>query len=105
MNAHDILKAARAKIERPECWTQDVFARDTKGDRVHALSPNAVCWCSIGACVAVASANPPNDLSYRIALDALAGVTGVAEISDFNDTHTHAEVLAAFDKAIEATAP
>lgn len=102
MNTHEILKAARAKIERPECWTQDVFARDRSGDCVHVLSPNAVCWCSVGACKAVVVA----DFNYFCAaLDALADAMGTPEVADFNDTHTHAEVLGAFDKAIEATAP
>jgi hypothetical protein len=30
-------------------WTQGDFARDHNGNSVHFSSPNAVCWCAVGA--------------------------------------------------------
>jgi len=35
------------------------------------------------------------------AIYAFTVANGISHIPDFNDTHTHAEVMAAFDKAIE----
>lgn len=103
MNAHEILKLARAKIERPENWTQGTYARDANRKKVGAKSEKAVCWCSLGALV-VASGSDLYDPAVRSAMTQLGRINGQV-VWCFNDTHTHAEVLAAFDKAIEATAP
>ena len=97
MNTHEILKAARAKIERPECWTQESLRRDACGQPCGRRE--AVCWCSMGAIYDTTLLGVADG-----AFSALKSVCG-DNIADFNDTHTHAEVLEAFDKAIEATAP
>jgi hypothetical protein len=95
----EILKAARAKIEKPECWTQDFYARSASGKKVVARSPAAVCWCSYGALQSVMKAKL---LPIEIVLLLERPMHGC--IADFNDTHTHAEVLAAFDAAIDLAA-
>lgn len=88
----ETLKAARKLIEKPENWTKHVLARDRKGKEVDFSSPDAVCWCSSGS---IQLANP----NYIDASEALASVCKTT-IPYFNDSHTHAEVLAAFDAAI-----
>jgi hypothetical protein len=36
-------------LDTPEKWTKGAFARDSKGDPVDPVSPEAVCWCIEGA--------------------------------------------------------
>ena len=94
----EVLRAARAKIEKPEHWTQGVLSRDANGTPSFyaAAHTKAVCWCASGAIFSAAGESDPLD-----ALDAFRSMIN-GSIPQFNDTHTHAEVLAAFDKAIAA---
>lgn len=86
------LKAARALIEKG--WTQKWFARDAAGDVCNSSSPNAVCWCVIGACHATGI--PDDTIAY------MARTQKIAYLPRWNDApdRTQAEVLALFDKAI-----
>jgi hypothetical protein len=101
------LREARALIERG--WTQSCFARDAAGDRCYTHSDLAVSYCSVGA---ISHACNPNGAlvsweTQRAAYDALEyavrEISGDEEIEEFNDYEgrTQAEVLAAFDRAIE----
>jgi hypothetical protein len=101
MNIKEILIAARAKIERPENWTQGVFARDSQGRDVTAKDKTSVCWCALGAVIATNISYEDEELAtnyLRIELDAYGN-----SITKFNDTSTHAEVLAMFDRAISVS--
>lgn len=107
MQAVEVLRKARALIEKPECWTKGVFARDAEGRELEPNNWAATCFCSLGA-LAHASGCAPGAVSLRV-LRTLAAQIGDptfprTEVADFNDApeRTHAEVLAAFDKAIAA---
>jgi len=107
MTTKEILIAARAKIERPECWTQKAFAKTAKKNKAAPSSPRAACWCILGAVSAVTHDNPnlPATSPITLSLAAAVGVDAYAEcVIMWNDerARTHAEVLAAFDRAIEA---
>jgi hypothetical protein len=94
MTALDKLRAARDLISDPERWTQGTIARDWTGKQTTADAVDAFCWCAIGALEKVASnAQPFRALRWAMP-------SGYRSIVSFNDTHTHAEVLALFDKAI-----
>jgi len=93
-----ILKAARDLIAKPENWTQGAFARDAKG-RSEAID-RATCYCSIGAIAKVARTNLGSPVPAPV-LQAL-GFTSHCRLAQFNDSHTHAEVLDLFSKAITA---
>ena len=95
MNKHEALKAARERIADPSSWTQGSAARDHKGVERAPDDDDATCWCAWGACWIASKHNG--------ALEELGEAMGTMSIGEFNDSHTHAEVLAAFDKAIEAT--
>ena len=97
MTVTETLKAARAKIALREHWAQGIFASDINGRRVHVMSPTAVCFCASGAISNVS--NLDDRLLARIACENVVS-TGLI---DYNDTHTHAEVLAMFDRAIAAS--
>ena len=102
MTLNQTLAAARAKIANPANWTKGWTARDADGAKVFFDDPAAVCWCPMGAIDATAQNDDVGWLS-KIALRDAIGT--IAYIAPWNDCHvrTHAEVIAAFDRAIAAT--
>lgn len=103
MSVAQMLKDAKALIADPAHWTQGTPARDASGKPLsNEESPAAVCWCSIGALARVANADPaPLYHLYPVARHYLYKATAGASIINFNDTHTHAEVMELWDKAIQ----
>ena len=96
MNTVEVLVVARAKVDTPEKWITNQYDRDDA-------------YCAVGACMAAAGYDMTNlSASYEqscvksIALCYLEKVVG-HNVVTWNDAkgRTHAEVLAAFDKAIE----
>jgi hypothetical protein len=98
MTPVEILKAARAKIEDPERWTTGMYARNREGLPIPSNDRVACKWCAHGAMMAVTDDDDPD---YYKAINALSNVCGGSP-ANFNDSHTHAEVLDAFDQAIDA---
>ena len=95
--AVSLLRRARARIEDPAHWTQGRYARSAKGHEVKPDSESATSWCAIGAL----RAEVLEKSAYWAAFGEL--VRYIKEpTSLFNDTHTHVEVLAVFDAAIES---
>lgn len=94
MTTLEILKAARELISVPERWTQGAAARHKNGNVIGWNTANASCWCSTGAVMKCGLHHADSALSL------LAEVTSVGSVPYYNDTHTHAEVLAMFDRAI-----
>lgn len=92
----EILRKARALIKDPKNWTQKACARDKYGYEVDVDSREAYCFCTIGAIAKVSGRSTDGDA--RNALRDIIG--GRRSIANFNDEHTHAEVLALFDRAI-----
>lgn len=87
----DILIGARKLIEKPENWLNRAPTGSNRNCAATAI------WKTRGS-----KRDPDLERAGYQAYDALADAMGVKIVADFNDTHTHAEVLAAFDKAIEA---
>lgn len=95
-----LLTAAKKLIEKPEHWTKGWFAKDERGTDTNCYSPSAVRFCSWGAlrragCETLTQATE----QLRLAMDIDIPPDGEV-IACFNDSHTHEEVLAAFDRAI-----
>jgi hypothetical protein len=93
----DVLIAARKLIENPIDWGQG--ARGYGGNR-----PINTC-CALEAIEDATRGDGLLELriaAYR-ALQIAAGLKLDSHIAKWNDNHTHAEVLAAFDRAIAAT--
>lgn len=86
MKTSEILTAARKQIELPENWCQQYFFRDNAR-------------CSDGALVMASLMGDPKSVEQA---DRLLASEMDGDIRTFNDTRTHAEVLAAFDRAIAA---
>lgn len=98
MTALEELRAARALIDTPEKWTQGAYALDANGKSTDPKSDVAVCFCISGAFWRIDwDKGAPDGFS---AFKRAAGRYPV----DFNDDPgtTHADILAAFDKAIAA---
>lgn len=99
------LLAARKLIEKPENWARGWYAYDENRNRCGSLSADAVCWCAVGAIHKVTGTDgflrehPANDLFFRTVRKIDPSCDAAHE---FNDSYTHADVLAAFDKAIAA---
>jgi len=100
------LTAAKALIENPENWIQDELSQDSEGRKVAVTDTNATCFCSMGAFVHYLHGKPQaheRDLPVVAALDeASVKVSGDADMNivTFNDTHSHAEVMAVWNNAI-----
>ncbi len=94
-NAAQHLKDARKLIEKPENWTQGAAARAKDGGETYCEGVYAVCFCAVGA---IRRSEPGGCWGLLRAADYLRDVC--ANIPEFNDNHTHAEVLAKFDEAI-----
>ena len=85
------LEAARALIDSPEKW-----AKDTLREYRHGIPCK---WCALGAVIQTLERSSPSREHETVR--ALEGVIGTYLVS-WNDApeRTHAEVLAAFDRAI-----
>ena len=100
MTASEVLRNARALIEKPENWTQGAYARDVKKDGLTSpLSDQACAWCMMGA---MQRCSPNDYFARQHGYELLRKLGGVEYVGEFNDTHTHAEVLSLFDRAIAA---
>lgn len=106
------LQEARELILKEENWTQEVFARNSAGDKVNPVSSEACQWCALGALTKVSlqdretkyadhftridryerSKRPLQDAAWYLYNGPPATV---------NDELTHKEVLAMFDLAIK----
>lgn len=103
MDAHEVLVRARNLIDDPKDWCGDAGSSVTRGPRcaVHAI---------IHAYVGPGAVSRPSVLDESLrGFGDVIGNDGAAvpPIVRWNDDtrRTHAEVIAAFDKAIAATAP
>ena len=88
----DTLRAARTLLSDPARWCQNASARRPDGG-VSSSYDKAYSFCALGAVEHLSRAD------YPAVSDLLDGLTG--DIVEFNDSHTHAEVLDVFDTLIE----
>lgn len=102
MKTVEVLRAARKLIEAPWNWTQGSYCRDESGASEHLDSPEADSFCVIGACRAAAEASSTAGVSHPAEVALKAEMDYCALTWNDAPERTHAEVLAAFDKAIAA---
>lgn len=102
MNTKEILTAARALIEKPENWCQGAYALTANRAReVSPLDEYANCFCMIGACSRALQQEVDLVEDEHAAYKALRKAVRKTPC-EYNDSHTHAEVLKVFDRAIAA---
>ena len=103
------LQAARALIDQPEKWTQGALARDAKDNPVEiGTTVEVVALCASGAIIEASMNNGRFCAEERAVRDHLMksinGPSGsLYVLAEWNDDpgRTHAEVMQAFDRAIE----
>lgn len=107
MNLSDFMIGAKALIEDESSWTTRWFARDADGVAVRSMDDKAVCFCSLGAIERFAGWElgcDPLINGRNLTQDAqelLTTVMGGLLVEEYNDAHTHKEVMAMWDEAIE----
>jgi len=95
------LQAVRDLLADPKRWTQEYCGRTAEGTPITVPSPKAVCFCIMGAIFQTKGTEYANELEDH--LNASPLLDGVSYVH-FNDTHTHAEVLALLDERLNALA-
>lgn len=99
MKTSELLIKAKVVIENPGHWTQGAYAHAERGgERRWSMDEDATCFCSLGALSRVTHEMPNS--SYFHATRYLETAM-LMPVSVFNDSHTHGQVMAAWDKAIE----
>lgn len=98
MNTKDVLIQVWELLSDESRWTKTKMARDAAMLVVPYDDPSAVCWCLVGA-LRKTSTNGTNFFGAWQKLEDMCG-----HIADFNDSHTHAEVIALLDRAIAEAA-
>lgn len=115
MKKSQLLRNAKVLIDTPEKWTQHSLARKADGSAVVPTALSATCFCSIGAIQRVVNDavnekhynGIPYDLTERLASCLSTHVPischsySVLAIVKFNDSESHAEVMAVWDAAIQ----
>lgn len=102
MNTHEILIAAKALIDTPEKWIKGRYAANVAGKTIGPREDTASCFCSVGALYHLCA----DSFDLHQAQGKLEGVIPFGRdwgLIAFNDASTHAEVMSAFDRAIEET--
>lgn len=97
----DLLERAHALIKDPAHWTQFAPARDHKGNPCGPNNPDAVCFCSVGAIQSVSCGITQSTLIHAVRGQIERTNPTRYALSAFNDTGTHAEVMQAWERAIE----
>lgn len=100
----EVLIKAREIIADPKRWTQGWYAKDCDGVMTDSMNADAVCWCSMGALTKAAHAIDNREAKYlatRVLADVIDQKFVAYSVLDYNDHHSHEEVLQMFDKAIE----
>lgn len=107
MKLSEFLIGAKGLIKDESSWTKDWFARDGEGLPVSSLHRGAVCFCSLGAIERFAGCEIGGDLDDGLhspteaAQEILEVVMCGLPVEGYNDTHTHEQVMAKWDEAIE----
>lgn len=102
MNAVEMLTKARGLISQEEKWTQGAFARDHKGEAVNEYETGAVQFCALGALNRIEYDTRAEDPAVSVAVKSLRAAISGRRLMTFNDDFqtAHADVMAAFDRAI-----
>lgn len=107
MKLSEFMVGAKELIKDESSWTKDWFARNDSGLAVSSMHEDATCFCSLGAIERFAGCELGGDLvdgassRTKEAQNLLESVMGGLLVEEYNDTHTHEEVMAKWGEAIE----
>lgn len=101
------LREAKARIDNPEKWTVLALARTKDNIITDTIGVSACKFCSLGACNRqLYEAGNDEPIYHHLVQYLREAAVLISEdpdmtISRFNDTHTHDQVMAMWDKAIQ----
>ena len=95
MKPSQILRKAKALIDSPEKWLKGSYAADEHGNALQIDNQIACKFCSVGALQKIC-----DDANVYFGAMFYLGRETSNNVAIFNDTHTHAEVMAKWDEAI-----
>lgn len=99
MSAVETLRKARELLTPEGAWGRGKMGADRFGAPADLYGPNTVCWCVLGALYRAEGKDERQDEARPWLLKVLGGAQSLALWNDAPE-RTHAEVLAAFDRAI-----
>lgn len=95
MKTSEILTKAKQLIATPDTWLQGDYSTERDG---------VTCYCALGAIGQVMGAAWYGDVhahkSANLLRDIVKDEVGEQTFAPYNDSHTHDEVMAVFEKAI-----
>ena len=97
----DFLTEAKELIKDPNHWAQGFFAKTKDGHFVGSNDLRATCWCSLGAITKTGSRSGVPDFDLIAYAEDILDQVMCGDIAEYNDGHTHAEVMEAWDEAIK----
>lgn len=106
MHKLELLKSARELLADPARWTQHCMARTESQVPVNPCTAEAACWCASGAIMRQHEIPEEDRIAAILALN--QGVPGnfpqehcaMTRVIKYNDSASHLEVLAMFDRVI-----
>lgn len=96
----NILSDAHDLIEDEEGWCKGHFAQDINGKLCAPESDDAEQWCMAGAIQRAGLRRKATLDTIKAAALVVQAQLGHQPMTKFNDTHTHAEVLGAFERGM-----
>lgn len=99
-NALPLLKAVRARLDRPEALCKGAFARNARGSGVSANDKDAVAWDLAGAVYAERGKRASGDVETLATALRFKDAFAMSRWQD-DPTTTHADIIARLDEAIE----
>ena len=92
-----ILEKALALIDAPQKWCRGANARNKKGEIRYSYDEDAVSFCSLGALRRTCYDTKLQGECIRILRNGMGILVGIGE---WQDSHSHEEVMAAWKRAI-----
>lgn len=98
----ELLEKAKALIGNPDNFTTGVWARNIEGVGIRPESPNAVCFCTLGALRRIERDTKAGEETLYQAEVELSQYTNAYNlpIPIFNDDHGHTAVMNMFNYTI-----
>lgn len=107
MEPIETIQRTRALLIDPNKWTKNVTAQDACAVPVNAHDPRAARWCLIGGLQREAETTREMYAAADLIEATLFNHYNltVVNVADFNDNHTHEDLIALLDKVLADYAP
>ena len=101
---HAVLVDTYVLLSDSSKWTQHAHARGAGGEAVKPTSPDATCWCVLGALARISNCHgiiDPQLIRYLDAFVEWKYPGAFSNFGDFNDYYTHPVVMGLLKEAID----